>query len=51
MYHIVESGIEEEYFNIILDNVKVTAITPNLYPGGQTGTHFETIQLRYESIT
>ena len=51
MYSILESGIESEYFNIILDNVKVTAITPNLYPGGQTGTHFETLQLRYESIT
>jgi len=51
MYHILEAGIEAEYFNIILENVKVTSIAPNLYPGNQTGTHFETIQLRYESIT
>lgn len=51
MYQILDAGIEAEYFNIILDNVKVTAITPNLYPGGQTGKHFENIQLRYEAIT
>ncbi|MBU9825130.1 hypothetical protein FS594_00350 [Rahnella aquatilis] len=43
--------VEAEYFNIILENVKVTSIAPNLYPGNQTGTHFETIPLRYESIT
>lgn len=51
MYRILDSGVESEYFNIILDNVKVVGITPNLYPGGQTGTHFENILLRYESIT
>lgn len=51
MYSILDSGVEKEYFNIILDNVKVTAITPSLHPGGQTGTHLETLQLRYESIT
>lgn len=51
MYHIIESGRESEYFNIVLENVKVTAITPSLFPGGQTGTHFEKLQLRYESIT
>lgn len=51
MYQITEAGNEVEYFNIILENVKVVAITPNLYPGGQTGTHFENLQLRYESIT
>ncbi|MFD3246671.1 Hcp family type VI secretion system effector [Rahnella aquatilis] len=51
MYQITETGTEAEYFNIILDNVKIVAITPNLYPGGQTGTHFENILLRYETIT
>lgn len=51
MYRILDSGVESEYFNIILDNVKVVGITPNLYPGGQTGTHFENILLRYEAIT
>ena len=51
MYQTLEVGIESEYFNIILENVKVTGITPNLFPGSGTGTHNETIQLRYEAIT
>lgn len=51
MYRITDAGVETEYFNIILDNVKVTAITPELYPSGQTGTHLESIQLRYEAVT
>ena len=51
MYMITEAGLEREYFNIILDNVKVTSITADLYPGASTGTHLETILLRYESIT
>jgi type VI secretion system secreted protein Hcp len=51
MYQITESGTEKEYFNIILENVKITAITPSLFPNGMTGTHMENIQMRYESIT
>lgn len=51
MYRVLDSGLETEYFNIILENVKVTSIAPNLHPSGQTGTHLETIQLRYETIT
>jgi len=51
MYQIVDSGMEHEYFNILLENVKITAITPTLHPGGTTGTHLENIQLRYEAIT
>jgi type VI secretion system secreted protein Hcp len=51
MYRIIESGIEAEYFNIILDNVKVVSITPNLYPGNMTGMHTESIEFRYEAIT
>lgn len=51
MYMITEAGLEQEYFNIILNNVKVTSITADLYPGASTGTHLETILLRYESIT
>ena len=37
MYQIDDAGIEREYFNIILENVKIT--------------HTETIELRYEAIT
>jgi type VI secretion system secreted protein Hcp len=51
MYTINEAGLEQEYFNIILSNVKVTSITADLYPGAATGTHLETVLLRYESIT
>ncbi|MFD3245271.1 Hcp family type VI secretion system effector [Rahnella aquatilis] len=51
MYQIADSGTEHEYFNIVLENVKITAITPMLHPGGTTGMHLENIELRYESIT
>lgn len=51
MYSITEAGLETEYFNITLDHVKITSITPDLYPGAASGTHLETILLRYESIT
>lgn len=33
LYQIIEAGLEQEYFNIILENVKLTSITPDLYPG------------------
>lgn len=50
MYRIVDSGIETEYFNIFLENVKITSITPSLLPTGITGTHMENIEMRYETI-
>lgn len=51
LYEISDAGQEMEYFNILLDNVKIVSITPDLYPGASTGTHLETIMLRYEIIT
>lgn len=51
LYVISEEGHEIEYFNIILGNVKIVSITPDLYPDAGTGTHMETILLRYENIT
>lgn len=51
LYQIIEAGLEQEYFNIILENVKLTSITPDLYPGADTGTHLETVLMRYEKIT
>ncbi|HGF3969362.1 TPA: Hcp family type VI secretion system effector [Yersinia enterocolitica] len=51
MYRILDSGIESEYFNIILDNVKITTIAPYLAPNGMSSTHLETLELRYEKIT
>ncbi len=51
MYHILESGTEAEYFNIILENVKITTISPYLTPNGMSSTHQETLEIRYEAIT
>lgn len=51
MYLINEAGVEQEYFNIILESVKITSITPDLYLGANTGTHLETVLMRYEKIT
>ncbi|MCE0802123.1 type VI secretion system tube protein Hcp [Buttiauxella sp. A2-C1_F] len=51
MYNIHETGMEREYFNIILENVKITSITPDLFPSAATGTHLETILVHYEKIT
>ncbi|AUY39351.1 type VI secretion system tube protein TssD [Leclercia adecarboxylata] len=51
MYQINQAGLEQEYFNIFLENVKITSITPGLYPGANTGTHLETVLIRYEKIT
>ncbi|MEI9484163.1 type VI secretion system tube protein TssD [Enterobacter cancerogenus] len=51
MYQINEAGLEQEYFNILLEGVKITSITPDLFPGASTGTHLETVLIRYEKIT
>jgi len=51
MYQINQAGLEQEYFNIFLENVKITSITPDLYPGANTRTHLETVLIRYEKIT
>ncbi len=32
MYRILEERIEAEYFNIILENVKITTFSPYLAP-------------------
>ena len=51
MYSIIDAGLEREYFNIIMGNVKITSITPDLYEGAISGTHLETVMLRYEKIS
>ncbi|MET3077721.1 type VI secretion system tube protein TssD [Pantoea leporis] len=50
MYRINEAGIETEYFNIVLENVKITSITPSLVPAGIASTHMENVEIRYETI-
>lgn len=51
MYRILEAGLEAEYFNIMLENVKITTVSPWLVPDGMSSTHLETLELRYEAIT
>jgi len=50
MYKIDDAGIEREYFNVILENVIITRISPVLHPLGIASTHMEEVELRYESI-
>jgi len=50
MYRINEAGIEVEYFNIKLESVKITRISPVLFPLGFAGRHMEEVEIRYESI-
>ncbi|QAV46688.1 cytoplasmic protein USSDB7A [Pantoea agglomerans] len=47
----MDAGIETEYFNIILKNVKVTTVSPCLAPSGMSSTHLETPELQYAAIT
>lgn len=51
MYRILESGIEAEYFNIVMENVKLTTVAPFMTPNGMSSTHLETLELRYEAIS
>ena len=51
MYRILESGIEAEYFNIVMENVKFTTVAPFMTPNGMSSTHLETLELRYEAIS
>ncbi|MNB84976.1 Major exported protein [compost metagenome] len=51
MYKTLDQGMESEYFNIIMENVRIASISPLLHPAGITNTHLEDIHLRYEKIT
>lgn len=52
-YHINYAGQEAEYFNILLEGVKIISISPMMYDTRNTpGTgHIESVALRYEKIT
>ncbi|MGS6536769.1 Hcp family type VI secretion system effector, partial [Enterobacter rongchengensis] len=50
MYRINEAVIEVEFFNIKMENVKITRISPVLFPLGVASKHMEEIEIRYESI-
>lgn len=54
-YRINSAGIEEEFFNIILENVRVVHLHPSMqnfkHPEGQMSVPTESLGLRYETIT
>ncbi|CZW02090.1 Hcp family type VI secretion system effector [Enterobacter cloacae] len=54
-YKINDAGQEVEYFNMLLENVRVVSINPVMHhckePALQIHNHNEGIQLRYERIT
>ncbi|MCU6221516.1 Hcp family type VI secretion system effector [Enterobacter cloacae] len=54
-YKINDAGQEVEYFNMLLENVRVVSINPVMHnckePALQIHNHNEVIQLRYERIT
>lgn len=54
-YRINYAGQEEEYFNMLLEGVKVVSVCPLMHdvknPATEKHTHLESISLRYEKIT
>lgn len=54
-YRINDAGQEVEYFNMLLENVKVVSIFPHMLdvknPATEKHNHLESISLRYEKIT
>ena len=52
-YCINDAGQEVEYFNILLEGVRVISVTPTMHDTRtSTGTgHMESVALRYEKIT
>jgi type VI secretion system effector, Hcp1 family len=54
-YKINDAGQEVEYFNMLLENVKVVSICPLMHdvknPATEKHNHLENVSLRYEKIT
>lgn len=50
MYRINEVGLEVEYFNIVMVNIKIMVIILNLYLVGMISIYFEDIDFCYEMI-
>ena len=53
-YNINDAGMEEHYFSIVMENVKVEAISSLMYDiksdYGERCNHLECIELKYEKI-
>lgn len=54
-YKINDAGQEAEYFNFLLEGVKVVSVSPVMHdtkdPTKEKHTHLECVELRYEKIT
>lgn len=51
-YKINDAGQEVEYFNMLLEDVRVVSISPSMAsPDNKNENHMETVELRYEKIT
>ena len=51
-YRINHAGQEEEYFNMLLEGVRIVSISPAMATGDNPNeNHMETVELRYEKIT
>lgn len=54
-YRINDAGMEQEYFNMLLENVKIVSVCPLMHdiknPTTEKHNHLESISLRYERIT
>lgn len=51
-YRINDAGLEAEYFNMMLEGVRIVSISPVMATGDSPNeNHMETVELRYEKIT
>ncbi|WP_313824942.1 Hcp family type VI secretion system effector [Leclercia sp.] len=51
-YRINDAGLEAEYFNMMLEGVRIVSISPVMATGDNPNeNHMETVELRYEKIT
>ncbi|EEJ3294126.1 type VI secretion system tube protein Hcp, partial [Salmonella enterica subsp. diarizonae] len=54
-YNINDAGQEAEYYNMLLENVKVVSVTPLMHdikdPTKEKHNHLELVELRYDKIT
>lgn len=51
-YRINDAGMEAEYFNMLLEGVRIVSISPAMATGNNLNeNHMETVEMRYEKIT
>lgn len=51
-YKINDAGQEAEYFNILLEGVRIVSVSPSMAsPEDSNNNHLEHVELRYEKIT